>query len=340
MVEDRCQLTSLEHRSVAVQHHERVPIGFTRACFIQADRGGGEPARASIQAADLLSQIAERLLGDPKHAPPERSLRLGYPVCERRFTSLLLAGRVPCPSAGHVKLALGAPHLARIKTPGGPFQKTLVSCSSCAGMTVSHAWSAPAAPVTERALLAAAQRNDRQAQDELVRRYEPMVQAIVRRLRLPRRVDREDIVQEARLGVWDAIVAWRPGRATFAGFAARCIFHRVIVALNRAGRQKQRILNNACEFELSPGWRSPRSRQLADPESVAEVHELFAAVLAALPTLSHKERTVLVGMLNGRSCQELADQLGGTPKAISLALRRARDKLLRVVTARGLLELI
>ena len=93
MVEDRCQLPSLEHGSVTVQHHERVPIGFTRACVIQADRGCAEPARASIQAADLLSQIAERFLGDPKHAPPERSLRLEYPVCERRFTSLLLRGR-------------------------------------------------------------------------------------------------------------------------------------------------------------------------------------------------------------------------------------------------------
>lgn len=207
-------------------------------------------------------------------------------------------------------------------------------------MTITQGWSAPAAPVTERALLAAAQRNDRQAQNELVRRYEPLVQATVRRLRLPQRVDLEDIVQEARLGVWDAIVAWSPGRATFARFAARCIFHRVIAALNRAGRQKQRILNNACEFELSPGWRPPRSRQLADPESVAEAHELFAAVLAALPTLTRKERTVLVGMLNGRSRQELADELGATPKAISLALRRARHKLLRVVTARELVELI
>ena len=207
-------------------------------------------------------------------------------------------------------------------------------------MTISHARGAPAAPVTERALLAAAQRNDRQAQNEIVRRYEPLVQATVRRLRLPQRVDREDILQEARLGVWDAIVAWRPGRATFAGFAARCIFNRVMVALDRAGRKKQRILNNACGFEISPGWRPPPTQQLADPESVTDAHELFAAVLAALPTLTHKERTVLVGMLNGRSRQELADQLGATPKAISLALRRARDKLLRVVTAREMVELI
>src|SRR5450755_3819728 len=78
----------------------------------------------------------------------------------------------------------------------------------------------------QRVLLAAAQRNDRQAQNELIRRYEPLVQATVRRLRLPERVDREDTMQEARLGAWDAIVAWSQGRATFAGFAARCVFYR------------------------------------------------------------------------------------------------------------------
>jgi hypothetical protein len=53
-------------------------------------------------------------------------------------------------------------------------------------------------------------------------------------------------------------------------------------------------------------------------------------VRAALPALTVRQRQALLGMLNGRSHQQLADEHGGTAKAFALALRRARDKLAAV----------
>ena len=56
--------------------------------------------------------------------------------------------------------------------------------------------------------------------------------------------------------------------------------------------------------------------------------EQLDRVRAAMPTLlTAKEHAALVGVLNGKSHQQLADEQGSTPKAVQLALRRARRKL-------------
>src|SRR5438045_1362193 len=52
-----------------------------------------------------------------------------------------------------------------------------------------------------RRLVQAAQRGDRRAEDELVSRYEPLVQHTVWSLKLPSWCEREDLAQEARLGL-------------------------------------------------------------------------------------------------------------------------------------------
>ena len=173
-----------------------------------------------------------------------------------------------------------------------------------------------------------------------LRRYEPLVQATLRRMRLPRRVDREDIAQEARIAVLGAILAWRPDRGALAAFAARCIRNRVIDALDAAGRQKHQTLNSASSLDAPTS--SPRTTPdgvtfavpIRDvpgpspgPEATVLLREQLATIRAALPTLTPKERQALLGMLNGRSHQQLADELGGTAKVYKTALRRARDKL-------------
>ena len=207
-------------------------------------------------------------------------------------------------------------------------------------MTPPAPWG-PWVPRTDHALLAAAQRNDQRAQTELFRRYDPLVQATLRPMRLPQRVEREDIVQEARIGLLCAMRAWRPGRGAFPAFAARCIRNRVIMVLNNAGRHKHRILNGAYSLDApiqqTVGGRTPDGSGPASchelpgagpgPEATVLVREQLAAVLAALPTLTCRERQALAGMLNGCSQQQLADELGGTAKAFATALRRARDKL-------------
>ncbi|MGH2856660.1 MAG: sigma factor, partial [Solirubrobacteraceae bacterium] len=80
----------------------------------------------------------------------------------------------------------------------------------------------PIAPIADRGgssarhgLLEAAQHGDLDALEQLVHRYEPLVQRVVWKLRLPPGCEREDLAQEARVGLLAAIRAWRPEREAF-----------------------------------------------------------------------------------------------------------------------------
>jgi RNA polymerase sigma factor (sigma-70 family) len=65
----------------------------------------------------------------------------------------------------------------------------------------------------------------------------------------------------------------------------------------------------------------------ADPERVLLAREDLRSILAAMPALTEKERTALTGVLNEKSHQQIANEQGSTRKAVSTALRRAREKL-------------
>jgi RNA polymerase sporulation-specific sigma factor len=198
-----------------------------------------------------------------------------------------------------------------------------------------------------RRLLEAAQRGDVDAQGEVVRRYEPLVQRVVWKLRLPRGCDREDLAQEARLGLLAAIRAWRPERGPFPAFADRCVTNQALLALQAACAHKHQVLSLAVSLD-SPQERfanpaddgrapalldtlaAPRDPR-ADPEARLLVREQLTGVLRALPALTPSERAGLAMALNGQSYKRLPPTLNGTPKAASQAAYRARRKLAAAV---------
>jgi RNA polymerase sporulation-specific sigma factor len=194
---------------------------------------------------------------------------------------------------------------------------------------------------TARRLLEAAQRGDRGAQEELVRRYEPLVQRVVWKLRLPRGCDREDLAQEARIGLLAAIRAWRPERGPFPAFADRCVTNQALLALKAACAHKHQVLSLATSLDALRESHTPDDRPAralldtlaaprdprADPEARLLVLEQLTGVLRALPALTPSERAGLALALNGQSYKRLPPTFAGTPKAASQAAYRARRKL-------------
>ncbi len=193
-----------------------------------------------------------------------------------------------------------------------------------------------------RRLVQAARRGDGRAENELARRYEPLVQHVVWALKLPRWCEREDLAQEARLGLVIAMRAWRPERGAFPAFARRCVRNQALLAVISASRRKHRALNLAVSLEVEPaehaadrrrpplrlvgGFAMPHNYR-SDPESRLLAREQLDSVLHALPTLTASERAAISGRLSGHTTVQLAQALSLTPKAASQAAHRARRKL-------------
>lgn len=192
-------------------------------------------------------------------------------------------------------------------------------------------------------LIEAAQQGDPAAQHQLVRRYEPLVQRVVWKLRLPPGCEREDLAQEARIGLLAAIHAWRPQRGPFPAFVDRCVTNQALLALKAACAHKHQVLSHAVSLDRRPDGSAnpadngapsalldtlaaPRDAR-ADPEARLLVREQLTSVLHALPTLTPSERAALAIALDGQSYKRLASTLPGTPHAASQAAYRARRKL-------------
>ena len=106
-----------------------------------------------------------------------------------------------------------------------------------------------------------AQRGDRAAHEDLLRRFEPLVQRVVRKLRPPLGYDREDLAQEARLGLLAAIRAWRPERGPFPAFADRCVSNQALLAVKAASAHKHQVLSLAVSLDRRCGRSANSSRR-------------------------------------------------------------------------------
>ena len=190
-------------------------------------------------------------------------------------------------------------------------------------------------------LVEAAQRGDVAAQEELVRRFEPLVQRVVWKLRLPAGCDREDLAQEARVGLISAMRAWRPERGPFPAFADRCVSNQALLALKATAARKHQILSLAASLDAPPIRFGSEERQVPplldtlaarrdsqiDPELRLLVHEQLTSLVRALRDLTESERAGLAMALNGQSPTRLAATLPGSPHAASQSAHRARRKL-------------
>jgi RNA polymerase sporulation-specific sigma factor len=200
-----------------------------------------------------------------------------------------------------------------------------------------------AAKAAHDRLVDAAQHGDTAAQEELVRRYEPLVQRVVWKLRPPAGCDREDLAQEARIGLLSAIRAWRPERGPFPPFADRFVSNQALLALKTAAARKHQVLSLAASLDApidrsghSGERQSPplldtlaaRRDARTDPEFRLLVNEQLTTAVRALPHLTASERAGLAMALNGQSPTHLAAALPGSPHAASQATHRARRKLI------------
>ncbi len=93
---------------------------------------------------------------------------------------------------------------------------------------------------------------DERAFGELARRYRGLIVFVTRRA--PSGLSRDDLRQEALIGLFEACHAHDPSKCAFAQMAGACVRHRVWRAQLHARRAKHRVLDGRVGAR-SP-WRS------------------------------------------------------------------------------------
>lgn len=134
--------------------------------------------------------------------------------------------------------------------------------------------------------------------------------------------DREDLVQEGLLGLYDAAKTYDPQQgASFRTYAGVCIHNHISNEARRLRSRKNSLLNNSVPLEDAEG-SSP------SPEADLELREDFRAVLHQIHiSLSDFERKVLALYLSGYKRSEIPLVSGVSVKAFDNAVQRVRRKL-------------
>jgi RNA polymerase sporulation-specific sigma factor len=183
-----------------------------------------------------------------------------------------------------------------------------------------------------------------EALEYLIHKYRNFVRAKARSYFLIG-ADREDIVQEGMIGLYKSIRDYRGDKqSTFKAFAELCITRQIITAIKTATRQKHIPLNSYVSLD-KPIYDEDSDRTLldvicgskmSDPEELIINQEEFSGLEDKMSEiLSDLERRVLMLYLDGRSYQEIAEDLDRHVKSIDNALQRVKRKLERYLEVRN-----
>ncbi len=188
----------------------------------------------------------------------------------------------------------------------------------------------------DAAVVAHAQRGYQEAAEHLLYKYRNLVRSKVKSYFLVG-AEREDLLQVGMIGLWQAIVDYKPAKATsFPAFAKVCIHRHIITAIKAATRQKQLPLNTSLSLEVPSedeihDWSMSdilHTDLTADPEELLLRREDTKQLAERLQRLlSDFEWQVLSGYQLGKSYREIAVELRCKTKSVDNALARIKRKV-------------
>lgn len=198
--------------------------------------------------------------------------------------------------------------------------------------------------LSDEMLVSYIQAGDDEALAYLIQKYKHFVKTKSRSYFLIG-ADREDIIQEGMIGLYKSIRDFRGDKlSSFKAFAELCVTRQIITAIKTATRQKHIPLNSYVSLD-KPIYEEDSDRTLldiicgnkvSDPEELIINKEEYDDIEGKMDEiLSELEREVLVLYLDGRSYQEIAEDLDRHVKSIDNALQRVKKKLERYLDNRS-----
>ncbi|MHB8894965.1 MAG: RNA polymerase sporulation sigma factor SigH [Candidatus Geothermincolia bacterium] len=191
--------------------------------------------------------------------------------------------------------------------------------------------------LSDKELVRASRSGDRLAESVLISRYQYLAHVKARSYFLTG-ADHEDTVQEGMIGLFKAIRDYKEGElCSFRSFAILCITRQIITAVKTHARKKHNPLSsyqsldtqvpdeNLLDSLASQGLGSDKSE---DPLDLFIFEEELDTVIAILrDKLSDLEWSVFVEYLDGKSYQEIAEDIDCETKVVDNALCRIKQKI-------------
>lgn len=167
--------------------------------------------------------------------------------------------------------------------------------------------------------------------EEAIREYGPMARRISHEYFLPGG-DREDVEQEAYIGILRALDSYRPEVGVpLRQFVAICVRRKLIERVTMANAAKHGPLNDSLRHAPETDGLTPLNYVESLPDDrfdrLVEARAELAEILDRLPDLSPIERVSLLAVAAGWSYDEIEEAVGLRFKAVDNAVQRARRKL-------------
>jgi RNA polymerase sporulation-specific sigma factor len=194
--------------------------------------------------------------------------------------------------------------------------------------------------LSEEALVKMAQEGDNYALEQLIELYQGLLYFLTEKYYL-KDGDRDDLLQEATIGLLEAIQAFKPGNVKFKNFVILCVKRELDSCIKRSNRKKHQILNNAIpiysfaeneEERTGNGYQTYLDRVLRDespsPETIfIEKETLSELMFLVNSVLSDMEKQVLKLRVGGHSYNEITLKLNLQNKSVDNAIQRIRKKM-------------
>ena len=184
-----------------------------------------------------------------------------------------------------------------------------------------------------------------EAKDILFEKYKYIIDIELKKYSSMARVlgyDYNDLYQDALVGFSDALVSYRTDKhAALSSFITLCVDRKLQVCIKKAGRLKNKLLNDSLSLEhVYDAYTSPLMDLLSDNkkndplENIVKEEKMAELVGNIRNSLSDREYEVFSLMVNGLKYDEIATLLNKDLKQIDNTIQRVKAKIKKIVEDR------
>ncbi len=154
--------------------------------------------------------------------------------------------------------------------------------------------------------------------------------------------DINDLYQDALVGFSDALNSYRDDRhAALPSFITLCVDRKLQVSIKKAGRLKNKLLNDSLSLEhVYDTYASPLMDLLSDNnendplESILKEEKTKELIDSIKSVLSDSEYEVYSLMVNGLKYDEIATLLNKSLKQVDNTIQRVKNKIKKILESR------